>query len=203
MYCVNLEQSASHLFLECNCARAIWHSSNLGLRTSNMDYTSVDRWLSQCIVSSTDLKQGRMCFLQTIFTTLWSIWNHRNMVLHQGLSPNPIEVILISQSLMCRYQTAFSQRQNTRPSEKQTLQRIPHQNWQILIKVAASRNRKTKRFGFAFEATSMAGVTTFRGAANSGRQSIYMVTQEAMVEAIFKAKDHGFSRILVLCNHKS
>ena len=166
-------------FLECNCARAI---------------ASVDQWLSQCIVSSTNLKQGRMCFLQTIFTILWSIWNHRNMVLHQGLSPNPIEVILISQSLMCRYQTAFSQRQNTRPSEKQTLQRIPHQNWQILIKVAASRNRKTKRFGFAFEATSMAGVTIFRGAANNGRQSIYMVTQEAMVEAIFKAKRSWFQQ---------
>ena len=44
----------------------------------------------------------------------------------------------------------------------------------------------------------------FRGAANSGsgRQSVYMMTQEAMVETIFKAKDHGFSRMLVLCNHK-
>jgi len=42
----------------------------------------------------------------------------------------------------------------------------------------------------------------FKGAANSGRQSVYMVTQEAIVEVIFKAKDHGFSRMLVLCNHK-
>ena len=68
--------------------------------------------------------------------------------------------------------------------------------------MAARRNRRTKRYGFAFEATTMTGVTMFKGAANSGRQSVYMVTQEAIVEAIFKAKDHGFSRMLVLCNHK-
>ena len=48
----------------------------------------------------------------------------------------------------------------------------------------------------------MEGITLFRGAANSSRQAVYMVTQEAMVEALFIAKDHGFYRMLVLCNHK-
>ena len=48
----------------------------------------------------------------------------------------------------------------------------------------------------------MDGVTIFRGAANSGRQSTYMATQEAMVEAIFKAQDLGLGRILILSNHK-
>uniref|UniRef100_A0A7N2LJY3 Reverse transcriptase RNase H-like domain-containing protein n=1 Tax=Quercus lobata TaxID=97700 RepID=A0A7N2LJY3_QUELO len=92
--------------------------------------------------------------------------------------------------------------QKNRPSAKQTMQRIPHQNWQILIKVATSKNRRTRRYGFAFEATTMDRVTIFRSAANSGRQSIYMATQEAMVEAIFKDKDLGLGRILILSNHK-
>ena len=201
--CNDIEESVVHLFLDCNCARAIWHGSNLGLRTSNMDYTSVEQWLSQRIVSSSNLEQDRLWFLQTIFTTLRSIWNHRNMVLHQGISPNPIEVILIAQSLLCRYQTAFNQIQEIKPGVKQTLQRIPHQNWQLIIKVAASRNRRTRRYGYAFEATTMDGITLFRGAANSGRQSVYMVTQEAMVEALFIAKDHGFCRMLVLCTIKN
>ena len=83
------------------------------------------------------------------------------------------------------------------------MQRIPHQNWQLIIKVAASRNRRTRRYGYAFEATTMDGITLFRGAANSGRQSVYMVTQEAMVEALFIAKDHGFCRMLVLCTIKN
>ena len=61
---------------------------------------------------------------------------------------------------------------------------------------------ETRRYGYAFEATTMDGVTIFRGAANSGRQSTYMATQEAMVEAIFKAIDLGLGRILILSNHK-
>ena len=84
------------------------------------------------------------------------------------------------------------------PSSKQT---IPHQNQQILIKVAACKNR-TRRYGFAFEATTMDENILFKGGANSGRQSIYVATQEALVEAIFKAKDLGLYRILILCNHK-
>ena len=85
LMCNDLEETTVHLFLECICARAIWHGSNPGLRTSDMECTSIEQWLSQCIVSSSDLEQDRMCFLQTIFTTLWSIWNHRNMVLYQGI----------------------------------------------------------------------------------------------------------------------
>ena len=59
-------------------------------------------------------------------------------------------------------------------SQKQT-QFIPHQNWQVLIKVAAYRNRKSRRCGFAFETIKLSGGTLFKGGANSGRKSQYMV----------------------------
>ena len=188
--CDEEEETTIHLFLNCPCARAIWHGSILGLRTFELQCNSVEQWLSQCIISSRALKHNRMNYLQALFTTLWSIWNHRNMVLHQGQIPNLVKVILISQSLTCRYQEAFNQSlvQEIRSNPKQT-KSIPHQNWQILIKVVVDRNRKAGKYGFAFEATTLDGSTLFKGGANSGRQSIYMATQEALVESILKAKD--------------
>ena len=114
-----------------------------------------------------------------------------------------IKIILISQSLVCRYQKAFNlhQLQQTRSTSKQ-IKSIPHQSWQIIIKVAASKNRKAKRYGFAFEATNLDGSILFKGGATSSRGSIYMATQEALVESILKAKDLGLGRILILCNNK-
>ena len=45
--------------------------------------------------------------IHTIFTYLWTIWNHRNLVTHEGKTPKPIEVILTAQSLSCRFQEAY------------------------------------------------------------------------------------------------
>jgi len=39
------------------------------------------------------MDQGKMEYLQSIFSLLWTIWNHKNMVIHDGKTPNPIEVI--------------------------------------------------------------------------------------------------------------
>lgn len=35
-----------------------------------------------------------MEYMQAIFTTLWTIQNHRYMVVHEGKEPNPMEVVL-------------------------------------------------------------------------------------------------------------
>lgn len=37
--------------------------------------------------------------IQTIFTYLWTIWDRRNLVTHEGKTPKPIEVILTAQSV--------------------------------------------------------------------------------------------------------
>ena len=55
-----------------------------------------------------DLESKNMHYLQAVFTTLWSIWNHGNQATHEGKTPNPLEVILTIQSLICRYKEAFS-----------------------------------------------------------------------------------------------
>ena len=38
-----------------------------------------------------------MDYLKVVFTFLLTIWNHRNLVTHEGKSPNPLEVILTAQ----------------------------------------------------------------------------------------------------------
>ena len=64
-----------------------------------------------------------------------------------------------------RYRDAFQQSHEQRQSHQKPKPKIPilNQSWQILIKVAASRNRRTKRCGYAFEARKMDGTLLFRG----------------------------------------
>lgn len=48
-----------------------------------------------------------MGYMQAIFTTLWTIWNHRNIVVHEGKDPNPMKVVSTAQTLSCRYKESF------------------------------------------------------------------------------------------------
>jgi len=122
-----------------------------------------------------------------MFINLWSIWNHRNMVLHKRRVPNPLEVVLMSQSLICRYRKVFQthQDQRQRYNPKPSISNLT-QNWQVLIKVVASRNRRAKRCGFAFKARRMDGALLVRGGASCGRPTQYPVAQETLVEALIK-----------------
>lgn len=92
--CNEEEESIDHLFLHCPFARAVWHGSNLEVRTSELVHSSVDYWFSASIMHNINKGQDRMFFLQSLCTILWMIWNHRHKVLHQGKLPNPMEVIL-------------------------------------------------------------------------------------------------------------
>lgn len=99
IFCNEEEESLSHLFLKCHFARAVWHGSNLEIRTSDCFSLSIIQWVETYVLQNNPRNPIRMGLLQSIFTTLWSIWNHRNLVLHQGKDPNLMEVLLTSQSL--------------------------------------------------------------------------------------------------------
>ena len=77
-----------------------------------------------------------------------------------------------------------------------------HQSWQLIIKLAAHKNRKTKRCGYAFEAIKLDGDILFIGGANSGRKTQYLAVQEALVEAVLKAKDLRFWSIVIMSKYK-
>ena len=77
-----------------------------------------------------------------------------------------------------------------------------NQGWQVIIKVAAFRNRKTKRSGWAYAVITMDDAVILKGGESNGRKSSYQSSQEVVKEAIFKSKELGFSKMLILCNTK-
>ena len=75
-------------------------------------------------------------------------------------------------------------------------------DWQLLIKIVGFSSRRIKRSGYAYEAKNLEGITIFKGGASNGRKSCLLAVKDALVKAILKAKELGFSRILILSNNK-
>ena len=108
-----------------------------------------------------------------------------------------MEVILTSQSLTCRYQEAFQTKQEQETEAIQ--QQQPHivssnQEWQIILKVAAHKNRRSKRSGYAYEAKTLDGNELFSGGASYGRKNQQLAIQDAVGEAILKAMQMGIQQ---------
>lgn len=61
-------------------------------------------------------------------------------------------------------------------------------NWQLTIKLAGYKNRKTKRRRYAYEAKDIAGTIIFVGCGSGGARTLLMAIQEALAEALSKAK---------------
>lgn len=105
--CDSAEESSTHTFLNCPSARACWYGSQLAIQTSEIESISVQQWVSRTILAHKWMEEDNMRYLQLLFTIIWTIWNHRNKVANEGLQPDPLNVILTSQSLFCRYQEGW------------------------------------------------------------------------------------------------
>ena len=198
------EESASHLFLLCPFARACWHGSSSAVHTSDFSDISVQQRLINLINALSWNEEGSFDYMQSIFTTLWTTWLHRNTVVHEGKQPNPIEVILTAQTLSYRYKEAFSSQYNlliTRSMPSNEPSNVTGQ-WQLLIKIAGTRNPRLNRSAWAFEAKDPQGVIKFYGVHSSNASTIKGTVQEALLEAVFTVRNHGFTRILILTNSK-
>ena len=75
-------------------------------------------------------------------------------------------------------------------------------DWQLIIKVATHRNRRTRRSGYAYEARDMEGRVIFIGGASKGRQIPYLALLEAVSEAVFKAKNLGVNEVIIVSNSR-
>ena len=203
LMCDEGEETMSHLFLQCPFAKAVWYSSSLGIRTSELNHLSMKHWLLGHITATNMPVQTKQSSLQSIFTILWTIQTHKNLVLHNGKTPNLVEVIPTSQSFIYRFKEAFNlykgynhyQRSKNRTKDCR-------QNWQLLIKVVATKKKRTRRSGFAFEARCLDGSILFKGGASSGVKIRHQAAQEALLLALMKAKDIGYQRLYVISNDK-
>lgn len=110
--CDSDEESSTHLFLNCSFSRACWYGSQLAIQSSEIGSVSVQQRISRTILDHNSLEEGDMRYLQLVFTLIWSIWNHRNKMVYEGLKPDPLNVILTSQALFCRYHEAFANYNN-------------------------------------------------------------------------------------------
>ena len=151
------EETSTHLFLLCSFSRACWFGSDLGLHTSDITNVSVQSWLKDYISSYLNNKDQSSIILQSLFTVLWLIWNHRNKVLHQGLTPNPLEVILIAKTLSCRYRKAYAGPYH--PTRELRTAKSRHLTaagqYQLIIKLAEARRTKPQRRAYAFVTVNM------------------------------------------------
>ena len=103
-----------------------------------------------------------MLYLQQVLVILWTIWTHKNLVVHEGKLPNLMKV---TQSLTCRYIEAYFDCSS--PSHDNTnhvrLRNIPGKPWNLIIKVAGARMKRLNRSGFTFKAKNLQGNVILQG----------------------------------------
>ncbi|KAL0003655.1 hypothetical protein SO802_011216 [Lithocarpus litseifolius] len=102
-----------------------------------------------------------------------------------------------------KYQEAFQANQEQKPiSRYQPQYLLTNQDWQIILKVAAHKNKRSKTSGYAFKAKTLEVNVLFTGGASSGSKPHHLAIQDVVGEAIFKAMELGYNRILILSNSK-
>lgn len=80
---------------------------------------------------------------------------NRNRVVHQGINPNPMDVILIAQNLSNKYKKTFTSHNNHRDRSNRCTRTECQSvagDWKLIIKVVGTRSRGPYRNGTANEA---------------------------------------------------
>uniref|UniRef100_A0A7N2MUY6 Reverse transcriptase zinc-binding domain-containing protein n=1 Tax=Quercus lobata TaxID=97700 RepID=A0A7N2MUY6_QUELO len=173
-FCNEEDESTTQLFMLCPFTRACWHGLALAIHSFDFNNTIIQQWLTSLLNRYKKREVDSMEYLQAIFTTPWTIWNHRNRVVHEGINPNPMDVILTALSLSCRYKESFNEQPNYNSSPG----------------ITKAEQQPA--------AVNMEGVRIFYGVVSSAARSTRGAMFEAMVEAGFRASNHGFQQILIL-----
>ncbi|KAK9992152.1 hypothetical protein SO802_027137 [Lithocarpus litseifolius] len=70
-----------------------------------------------------------------VYITIWTIWLQQNQVIHEGKQVNPLENLLTSKSLLCKYREAYTTYNDHGDKRKDGNLTGCDRNWQLLIKI--------------------------------------------------------------------
>lgn len=99
-----------------------------------------------------------------------------------------------------RYQSAYDKEQISQ--HKLLRGESTNREWQLIIKVDSCRNRRTRRCGHAYETKNLWGDIIFVGGSSSGAKNPIMAVQEALMEAVWRARELGYHNSIIILNGK-
>ena len=80
-----------------------------------------------------------------------------NLAVHEDKQPNPIEMLITAQNLSCRYHEIFNEADSldTQRHQQNTDQIPIGGQWQLIVKLAGAKRKRTKRSAYAYEARNI------------------------------------------------
>ncbi|KAL0342995.1 UNVERIFIED_CONTAM: hypothetical protein Sangu_1186900 [Sesamum angustifolium] len=91
--CINMQETAKHLFFECPFSNFVWTNIRqwLGIRRRMSTLLSAVKWLIKEKTRSSVQNKARLIALAC---TVYSLWRHRNEVIFEGKTPCPEELVI-------------------------------------------------------------------------------------------------------------
>ena len=115
-------------------------------------------------------------------------------MVHEEITPNPMNVAFISQSFICKYQEAFDKEQPSSPKniESSVTILVPTGNDNLPSKQQVPGKGNPTEDDMTMKQKNLLGNINFNGGASSVAPTYPAIVQEAVVEASIKARDLGF-----------
>jgi hypothetical protein len=199
LLCNNAIETQDHLFLHCDLARAVWFGAEIPILHLTQAAITVDIWVKDLLKQHT-ASQNDNFTLQKILTLLWSIWFHRNQIMFEGKQPNPLEIVLTSNSLSNRFLQHFSNTaRNTGGAghKAQAATWTLDTNWQVLITTAGGALQHSTRHGIAYMGKLRDGQVIFVGYKTTTTQNSKVARLLVIRESILTATKLGFQRLII------
>jgi hypothetical protein len=199
LMCNNAIETQDHLFLHCELARAVWFGAGIPILHITQAEITVDIWVKNLLKQHTTVDNDYYN-LKRILTLLWCIWFHRNQTIFEGKQPNPLEIILTSNSLLNRFLQNYSNNAGNTGRAGHTAKIAtwtPDSNWQALITIAAGAITTSTRYGIAYMGKRRNGQVIFVGCKTTGSQDSKIARLLAIRESILTATKLGFQRLII------